>query len=102
MRTVYLVVREPGKGWIQDRPAAEQPYWLEHSAYLEELFDLGLVLFGGPLVEAPGKRVMVVVAESRQAVFDLLARDPWTRVEVVRVVSVHTWQWTLDTAPAAA
>jgi uncharacterized protein YciI len=102
MRTVYLVVREPGRSWLPDRPAMEQPAWPEHAAYLETLFDLGHVLFGGPLVEAPGKRVMVVAAESREAVFDLLARDPWTRTEVVRVVSVHTWQWTLDTAPAAA
>ena len=96
MRTVYLVVREPGPAWLADRPACEQPLWLEHAAYLEGLFDRGLVLFGGPLVETQGKRVMVLAAASRQAAFDLLARDPWTRGEVLRVASVHTWEWTLD------
>lgn len=101
MQTVYLVVREPGRAWREDRPADGQPLWLEHAAYLEDLFDRGLVLFGGPLIESPRKLVMVVVAKDRPAVFELLARDPWAREAVVRVVSVHTWAWTLD-APCAA
>jgi uncharacterized protein YciI len=102
MRTVFLVVREPGRTWRHDKPAAEQTHCAEHAAFMETLFARGDVLLGGPLREAPNKSVLVVAAPNRQAVFELLKLDPWTRADVLRVVSVHTWEWTLEAASRAA
>jgi uncharacterized protein YciI len=102
MRTVFLVVREPGMAWLRGKSLREQPEWDAHARFMDELFGAGRLLFGGPLPDVPGKVVLVIAADSRERVYEWLAEDPWARADVLGVASVATWEWTLDNHSRAA
>jgi len=97
-KTVFLVVREPGPAWIPERPLREQPGFRAHSAFMEVLFASGRVLFGGPLTAIPNRIVLVASAKDRESVLHLFRDDPWYRDDVLRIVSVHAWEWHLAAA----
>lgn len=101
MKTVFLVLCEPGKKWVADRPLHEQAEWATHASFLAALFESGHLLFGGPLADAPGKLMLVVAAAARADVFTLLCQDPWVAHDIQRVASVHAWDWTMATSGAS-
>jgi uncharacterized protein YciI len=98
MQRVFLVVREPGSRWQAGLPAAQQDGHAMHAAFRDGLFRAGYLLFGGPLTEVPGKIVLVIAADDRDAVRALIDQDPWARNDVLRVASVHAWEWQLAAA----
>ena len=102
MRSVYLVIREPGRLWLPRQPLERQPDWAAHAEFMGELFNAGRLLFGGPLREVSGKVVLVMAADSRDAVRELLERDPWQFGAVIRTVSVTTWDWAQEATRRAA
>ena len=97
-RTVFLVVREPGMAWVRGKPLREQAGWVAHNAFMDQLVASGRVLFGGPLTAIPNRIVLVASGKDREAVMDLLRDDPWCRDDVLRVASVHAWEWHLEAA----
>jgi uncharacterized protein YciI len=97
-KTVFLVVREPGMAWVRDRVLREQPGFAAHSAFMDGLFATGSVLFGGPLTAIPNRIVLVASAKDREAVYELFRDDPWLRDDVLRLASVHAWEWHLEAA----
>ena len=102
MRSVYLVVREPGRLWLPQRPLDPQPDWPAHAEFMDGLFRAGRLLFGGPLREVAGKVVLVMAAAGRDEVRELLERDPWQTGAVIRTVSVTTWDWAREASRRAA
>jgi hypothetical protein len=59
-----------------------QPSWDEHARFMDTLVDEEFVILGGPLGE--GLRVLLIVrAESEEAVHERLAADPWTPMELL-------------------
>jgi len=61
---------------LRARPWREQPYWDQHADFMDQLFENGTVILGGPFADATGSMAMVE-AESEQEVADLFARDPF-------------------------
>lgn len=102
MRSVFLVVREPGRLWLPQRPLREQPDWSAHAEFMDGLFSAGRLLFGGPLREVAGKIVLVMAAATREEVRELLEGDPWQTGAVIRTVSVTTWDWAQESSRRAA
>jgi uncharacterized protein YciI len=97
-RTVFLVVREPGMAWVRGKPLRDQPGWAGHQAFMDTLFASGRVLFGGPLTAIPNRIVLVASGKDRETVTGMLQDDPWCRDDVLRVASVHAWEWHLAAA----
>ena len=97
-KTVFLVVREPGLAWVRDKPLREQPGFAGHSRFMDGLFASGRVLFGGPLTAIPNRIVLVASAKDRDAVLELFKDDPWYTDDVLRLASVHAWEWHLAAA----
>lgn len=102
MRSVYLVVREPGRLWLPLGALDQQPDWAAHAEFMGGLFNAGRLLFGGPLREVSGKIVLVMAADSREEVRALLERDPWQTGAVIRTASVTTWDWAQEASRRAA
>lgn len=88
----YLAVtRERGAAWDDSRPMREQPSWPEHAAFMNQLVDEGFVVMGGPLGD--GERTLLIVdAETDEAVHARLADDPWTEMQLLRVAKIERWQ----------
>jgi uncharacterized protein YciI len=98
MQRVFLVVREPGAKWQADVPATAQAGYAMHAAFRDALFRAGYLLFGGPLPDVPGKVVLVIAADDLEAARAIIEQDPWVRDDLLRVVSIHAWDWQLAAA----
>jgi len=92
---MFLVVqRRSGPDWRQGSPLEEQSGWTEHAAFMDALVESGFVLLGGPLGDEH-RVVLVIDAESEDAVREILARDPWDQSHL-RIDSIERWTIRLD------
>lgn len=90
----FVVLRRTGPEWDASRSLEGQSRWTEHAAFMDELVDSGFVVLGGPLADEH-RVVLVVSAESADAVRATLARDPWDQTHLV-IHSVDGWTIRLD------
>lgn len=89
--TYYVVLRERVDSWHTRIPMRQQEQWDEHAAFMDALADEGFIILGGPLGD--GKNVMLIIAaESEQAIERRLADDPWTSMGLLRTVSIEPWE----------
>jgi uncharacterized protein YciI len=82
----FVVLRRRGPQWDPSR-SEEQSGWVAHASFMDELVDAGFVVLGGPLGDED-RVVLVVEAESEDAVRATLAQDPWSET--------HLWIDTID------
>jgi uncharacterized protein YciI len=91
----FLVVRlHSGPQWDPSRPLEEQSDWPAHASFMDGLVDAGFIVLGGPLADEY-RVVLVVEAESEDAVRATLARDPWSET-LLRVDTIDPWTIRLD------
>jgi uncharacterized protein YciI len=91
----FAIQFEPGPAWIAGKPSREQPYWLDHAAFMNERFAEGVVIMGGPYADYTGVLV-IVTAENESHLRTLFAGDPWAVNEVTRIGQVKEWLIFLD------
>jgi len=96
--TYYAVIREPGASWDAARTLREQEKWDEHAGFMDALVTDGFVLLGGPLEGGP-KTLLIVKAESEQAIISRLADDPWKPMGMLRIATIERWEVLLDDWP---
>jgi uncharacterized protein YciI len=94
MATFLVVQRRSGPQWDPSRPLEEQSDWPAHASFMDALVDAGFIVLGGPL-EDERSAVLVVEADSEEAVRDMLARDPWSETHL-RVDAIDRWTIRLD------
>ena len=93
---LFLVDERPGGAWLPGVDTREQPLWNEHAAFIDELFERGLIVLGGPLADGAGAAVLVFDAESEAAIRELLAADPWAAHDILHVERICEWRIFLD------
>jgi uncharacterized protein YciI len=91
----YAVTLEWGEGRDARRSMREQEKWDEHAACMDALVDDGFIILGGPLDDAE-KVLLVINAESRQAIEARLADDPWIPMGIRRIAHMKRWEILLD------
>jgi uncharacterized protein YciI len=72
----------------------EQSDWDAHAQFMDRLVDSGFVILGGPLADEH-RVVLVVEAESEDAVRATLERDPWSESHLL-VDTIERWTIRLD------
>ena len=92
MKNTFMILWAPGPAWVPGKTVREQPYWTQHAAFMDRLFENGTVVLGGPFADATGSLV-IVEAENEHEVADVFARDPF----VVHAIFVQRLlkQWLL-------
>lgn len=93
--TVYAV-----RYTYDHRTALQDEERPEHRAYLRSLADSGSLLGSGPFASGDPGALLVLRAESREALESLLAADPFARIGVIAATEVRPW--TLVLGPWAA
>jgi uncharacterized protein YciI len=93
-KAYFVVLRRTGPRWDPSRPLEQQSGWPAHASFMDGLVDAGFVVLGGPLADER-RVVLVVEAESEDAVRSTLARDPWSETHL-RVDAVDRWTIRLD------
>jgi uncharacterized protein YciI len=89
-----VVLRRSGPQWNPSRSMEEQPDWLAHASFMDELVDAGFIVLGGPLSDDV-RVAHAVEAESEDAVRATLARDPWSETHLV-IDTIEPWTLRLD------
>jgi uncharacterized protein YciI len=93
----FLVERVPGDEWEQGVDTREQQLWDEHAAFVDGLFERGLIRLAGPIIDGEGEALTVMEGESEAALRELLAADPWCRErDILRVGRIRGWRIFLD------
>ena len=59
--TLFVVDRPAGSEWLPGKGAREQPLWPEHAAFMDDLFERGLIALGGPFLDGSGAMVVLRV-----------------------------------------
>jgi uncharacterized protein YciI len=90
----YIVISEQGPAWQTGVPMREQGMWSAHAAAMDDMADERFVRLGGTLESADHmhRALLVVEAESEQAVRNRLEVDPWTATGILRIIGVHAWR----------
>lgn len=91
----FVVRLQRGGPWDWARDMRDQVDWDDHARFMDHLVETGFVLLGGPL---GGDRevLLIVEAESAEAVRQRLAEDPWAPTGMLRPASVEQWTVVLD------
>src|SRR5258706_16414098 len=90
----FVVERRTGPQWKPSSPLEEQACWEAHASFMDGLTEAGFILLGGPLADEQ-RVVLVIDADSEEAVRAALASDPWSGTHLV-VESVDAWTIRLD------
>jgi len=70
----------------------QQEQWEEHAAFMDALADEGFVILGGPLGDREEKFLLILAADSQQAIEVRLADDPWTPLRLLRTAMIERWE----------
>ena len=95
MKKTFVLFFTPGIAWIAGKTSREQPYWTEHAAFMDALFEDGIVIMGGPFADY-SSILVVLEASNESEVRELFKRDPFVVQEILYLSSVHEWLVFLD------
>jgi uncharacterized protein len=95
LKKTFVIFFTAGATWIAGKTSREQPYWTEHAAFMDALFEDGIVIMGGPFADYSS--IMIVLEASGESeVRDLFKRDPFVVQGILHLSSVHEWLVFLD------
>ena len=94
---LYAVWRRRNRDWAAGRPLEEQAQWGEHAAFMMAGAADGFVVLAGPIDEMGA--LIIVRAESREAVAAWLAEDPWTISGLLATERIARWQLRIGSLP---
>ncbi len=95
MKSIFAAFFTPASAWRDGKTSREQPYWSEHATFMDQLFEEGIVVLGGPYADYTSLLV-IVEALKKEAVHTLFGQDPFVIHKVVDISSVHEWLIFLD------
>jgi uncharacterized protein YciI len=85
----FAVIRERCNQWDWSRDMRRQDNWQAHATFMDELTAQGFIVLGGPVGD--GRRVLLIVeADSEDAVEQRLAADPWSGTHL-RTDRIERW-----------
>jgi uncharacterized protein YciI len=91
----YVVRRRRGGPWDWSRDLRQQEGWDGHASFMDDLVDSGFILLGGPL-EGDREVLLVIEAESKDAINERLAADNWSANGMLTTTSIEGWTTLLD------
>ena len=88
-----------------DKPGALELRKANRDAHLEFIKGLGdTIKLGGPILTEDGAgmtgSLLVLEADSRRAVDDIAAQDPYAKADLFETVDIRPWKWTVGNPEA--
>jgi uncharacterized protein len=94
-KTVALFLR-PGPNWDSSRRVREQQFWDEHAAFVDGLFERGLVMLAGPFAPDGTGALVILNVETVDEARAIYAEDPWAHQEILLIEQAKEWTIFLD------
>ncbi len=64
----------------------------DHVVYLQDLLASGVLRASGPINNVPDREAMLIIAaETREALMDIIAKDPFSREGLIDDMIVREW-----------
>ena len=98
MTQLFAVIRSQGAAWRDDRAMEDQGEWAAHAAFMNGLVKDGFVVLGGPL-EGTTDILLAVRAASPEDITERLAADPWSGMDLLRLVRIAPWTLRMGALP---
>jgi len=95
MKNTFVILWAHGPAWVDGKTVREQPYWTEHAAFMDAIFEDRTVIMGGPFTDGTGSLV-IVEAEEENEVRTLFANDPFVIYHIFELSGLKQWQLFLD------
>jgi uncharacterized protein YciI len=95
MKKTFAIFFSSGPAWIAGKTSREQPYWTEHAAFMDKLFENGTVILGGPYADYTGLLVIIEAFNNEDA-YEIFGQDPFVLYGIVCMSGVHEWLIFLD------
>ncbi|HKV58607.1 MAG TPA: YciI family protein [Ktedonobacteraceae bacterium] len=95
LKKTFVIFFKPGNAWTAGKTSREQPYWTEHAAFMDALFEDGTVIMGGPFADY-SSILVIIEASDENTVRELFKRDPFIVQGILHLSSVHEWVVFLD------
>jgi len=92
---LFIVRLRRGGPWDWSKDLRQQEGWDRHAAFMDGLVEDGFILLGGPL-EGERDTFHIVRAESKEAIRNRLAEDPWAPNGMLTPVAIERWTLLLD------
>jgi uncharacterized protein YciI len=87
---LYAVLRRRSGDWKEGQGIEAQAEWPEHAAFMMQAAADDFVVLAGPIDEEGA--LIVVHAESREAVEQRFGQDPWTVSGLLVTERIARWQ----------
>lgn len=94
-KNTFVLLWDAGPAWTPGKTSREQAYWDDHAAFMDRLFEQGLVIQGGPFADGTGALMIVQAADERE-VADIFARDPFVVHDIFTLNRLKQWHIFLD------
>jgi len=94
---LFAVINMRGPAYRHGAPMEEQEAWRAHADFMNVLVAEGFIALGGPLAEPDV--LLIVRAESEDAIRARLAVDPWHQMGLLTIKSISPWTLRLGTLP---
>lgn len=94
MSTTFVALSAAGPKRDLTKGTREQPYWDEHARFIDGIME-GFILMGGPF-EDEGGAMLIVRAETVDAVREKLKPDPWYAYGILQLQGIHRWDIFID------
>ena len=95
MRNTFVAISSAGPNRHLSKGTREQPFWIEHAEFIDQLVAAGFILMGGPLVDEGGS-LLIFNAEDENEVKDKMKNDPWLKRGILKLESIKRWQIFID------
>src|SRR5258708_12386513 len=59
MKNTFMMLWAPGPAWVPGKTVREQPYWAQHAAFMDRLFENGTVVLAGPFADSTASLLIV-------------------------------------------
>ena len=95
MKNTFVVISSAGPNRDFSKGTREQPFWDEHTEFIDRLVADGSIWMGGPLVDEGGS-ILIFNADDENEVRAKLKDDPWSKHGILKLESVKRWQIFVD------
>lgn len=94
-KKLFVVISTAGPNRDLSKGAREQAHWNEHEPFIDALVDNGFIMMGGPLPDEGGG-MLIVRADSEDAVRKTMDADPWYKHRILDLVAIKRWEIFID------
>jgi uncharacterized protein YciI len=88
---IYFVFRDAGENWVPELGPRDQPDFLAHAKFVNDLHSRDIARIGGRLID-DSQFMIAVYADNLEQARDAVEPDPWIKNGVLKTIRITEFQ----------